>query len=98
MKNRWGYIFVVSALAAGLSGCIDSSEISTDICLDDPEKTSPGVCGCGLADIDTDGDSVLDCEDLCPEDPNKTVPLQCGCGVAEVDLDNNTIPDCLDET
>ena len=98
MKNRWGYIFVVSALAAGLSGCIDSSESSTDLCLDDPEKTSPGVCGCGVADIDTDGDSVLDCEDLCPEDPNKTVPLQCGCGVAEVDLDNNTIPDCLDET
>ncbi len=37
-----------------------------DGCPQDPDKTEPGVCGCGTAEIDTDDDTVLDCEDNCP--------------------------------
>ena len=34
-------------------------------------QVRPGVCGCGVEDIDTDGDLVLDCLDQCPNDPDK---------------------------
>ena len=37
-----------------------------DNCPADPDKLEPGVCGCGVADRDSDGDAVLDCNDLCP--------------------------------
>jgi hypothetical protein len=36
-----------------------------DGCPNDPAKTAPGICGCGVADVDTDGDGWLDCEDNC---------------------------------
>lgn len=36
-----------------------------DACPNDPEKTRAGVCGCGFADKDSDGDGILDCEDNC---------------------------------
>ncbi len=42
------------------------SELPVDACPDDPHKTEPGVCGCGRADADTDGDGVLDCLEGCP--------------------------------
>jgi hypothetical protein len=41
-----------------------------DLCSDDPNKTDPGACGCGVPDTDVDGDGVLDCEDNCPYTPN----------------------------
>ncbi|MEK6644829.1 MAG: thrombospondin type 3 repeat-containing protein [Planctomycetota bacterium] len=37
-----------------------------DGCPTDPDKTTPGECGCGVPDIDTDGDAWLDCTDVCP--------------------------------
>lgn len=37
-----------------------------DGCPNDAAKASPGICGCGVADIDNDGDGVLDCNDACP--------------------------------
>ncbi|MBN1492339.1 MAG: hypothetical protein JXA69_20670 [Phycisphaerae bacterium] len=37
-----------------------------DLCPDDPNKTEPGDCGCGVPDTDTDGDGVADCIDNCP--------------------------------
>ncbi len=55
----------------------------SDGCPSDPNKTAPGQCGCGVPDVDTNGDGVSDCTDRCPSDPNKTVPGRCGCGVAE---------------
>jgi len=72
-----------------------------DFCPNDPDKTRPGICGCGVPDIDSDGDTVLDCIDECPYDPNKTHPGICGCGVEDsrenlADSDNDTIPDCID--
>jgi hypothetical protein len=30
-----------------------------------------GICGCGIADTDSDGDKVFDCVDDCPNGPNK---------------------------
>ncbi|WP_407924805.1 discoidin domain-containing protein [Desulfosarcina ovata] len=41
-----------------------------DNCPNDPEKTEPGVCGCGTSDIDSDGDGTPDCNDGCPWDPD----------------------------
>ncbi|MBX2978018.1 MAG: proprotein convertase P-domain-containing protein [Flavobacteriales bacterium] len=42
---------------------------SGDLCPDDANKQAPGQCGCGTADIDTDGDGIADCVDACPNDP-----------------------------
>ena len=41
---------------------------SDEECPDDPDKTEPGQCGCGIADTDGDGDGVADCNDPCPDD------------------------------
>lgn len=35
----------------------------SDLCPDDPNKTAPGACGCGIPDIDTDNDGIPDCKD-----------------------------------
>jgi serine protease AprX len=70
--------------------------VGGDLCPDDPNKTAPGDCGCGVADIDSDGDGTSDCIDLCPDDPNKTAPGDCGCGVADIDSDGDGTADCQD--
>ncbi len=67
-----------------------------DNCPNDPDKTSPGVCGCGVADDDTDGDGTEDCNDECPDDPDKTEEGDCGCGESDADTDGDTIADCRD--
>lgn len=43
----------------GASGC-------DDLCPEDPAKIEPGECGCGVADTDSDGDTVPNCFDICP--------------------------------
>jgi hypothetical protein len=68
-----------------------------DNCPNDPDKTEPGICGCGVPDIDTDSDGTLDCNDNCSNDPNKTEPGICGCGVPDIDSDSDGIPDCNDD-
>ena len=77
---------------------IDSDSDGTcdaeDSCPDDPNKTAPGACGCGVEDVDTDSDGTLDCFDGCPSDPDKTEPGECGCGVVDEDLNENGIIDC----
>ena len=55
-----------------------------DTCPDDPAKTAPGVCGCGKADTDGDGDGTPDCTDECPTNQAKT-KVGCGCGTTAAD-------------
>ncbi len=71
--------------------------IGGDACPDDPTKVSPGVCGCGVPETDTDGDGTPDCVDLCVEDPAKTEPGACGCGELDTDSDGDGTADCRDE-
>jgi hypothetical protein len=47
-----------------------SSEI--DYCPLDKNKLVPGICGCGVADVVTDGDGVPDCVDI-PDPPKVRV-------------------------
>ncbi len=67
-----------------------------DSCVNDPRKLSPGVCGCGRADVDTDADGAMDCVDECPADKLKKEAGQCGCAVADTDSDADGVPDCAD--
>jgi hypothetical protein len=73
-----------------------------DGCPLDPAKSSPGQCGCGVADTDTDGDSFADCVDNCDTIAN---PTQADCDMdgdgdaceifngTQLDLNMNGIPD-----
>ncbi|MCK6457948.1 MAG: lamin tail domain-containing protein [Phycisphaerae bacterium] len=76
----------------------DSAGDACDNCPMDPNKTEPGICGCGISDVDTDGDGTPDCNDGCPNDPNKVAPGVCGCGVVEDtgDSDGDGTINCLD--
>jgi hypothetical protein len=67
-----------------------------DHCPDDPAKTQPGICGCGVSDRDSDADGTPDCEDSCAVDSAKTEPGICGCGVSDRDSDADGTPDCED--
>jgi hypothetical protein len=55
-----------------------------DPCPEDPNKDWPGECGCGVPDVDSDGDAVLDCFDLCPGFDDS------------VDMDGDGVPDGCD--
>ncbi len=41
-----------------------------DGCPDDPDKITPGICGCGTPDTDSDGDGTADCNESCDGDSN----------------------------
>jgi len=41
----------------------DGTGDACDSCPNDPNKTIPGMCGCGVADTDTDLDGTPDCND-----------------------------------
>jgi hypothetical protein len=75
----------------------DTGGGDVDECRADPNKTAPGICGCGLPDTDSDGDGTPDCNDSCPNDPGKTMPGQCGCGNTNTDSDNDGTADCNDD-
>lgn len=74
----------------------DGTPDCDDNCPEDPNKTEPGGCGCGVADTDSDSDGTPDCNDNCPDDPAKIEPGICGCGVTDADSDNDGTPDCND--
>jgi hypothetical protein len=74
----------------------DGTPNCNDGCPNDPNKTAPGACGCGVAETDSDGDGTPNCNDGCPNDPNKTAPGACGCGSADTDANGNGTADCND--
>ncbi|MCW5890226.1 MAG: right-handed parallel beta-helix repeat-containing protein [bacterium] len=45
----------------GTVGCDVGAVEFVDECLQDPAKTLPGVCGCGVPDVDANGNGPLDC-------------------------------------
>ncbi len=55
----------IVAAGAGYSLTV-FNEAALDQCPNDPNKTLPGQCGCGVADTDTDSDGTADCNDGCP--------------------------------
>ncbi len=57
----------------------DGTPDTDDQCPQDPNKTQPGACGCGVPDTDSDGDGVPDCNDKCPKEPGD--PKNGGCPV-----------------
>lgn len=62
-----------------------------DGCPDDPLKSAPGVCGCGVSDVDSDNDGRVDCADPCP-----AVAGECGCDNPLLDTDGDGTLDCDD--
>lgn len=78
------------------SAYLYSTCLIQDACLNDPNKTEPGICGCGVADVDTDGDGTLDCLDGCKYDRTKTSPGICGCNAPDTDSDGDGVFDCID--
>ena len=85
--------------AVPVQGCAPQPGYATnnsDDCDDDALKTTPGACGCGVPDTDTDGDGTADCNDGCPNDPAKVSPGTCGCGTPDTDTDVDTYADCVD--
>jgi hypothetical protein len=81
----------------GTGGSGGAAGAATDDCPLDPAKTVPGVCGCGVFDLDSDGDGMRDCQEECDLDPNKAAPGECGCGLPDVDSDGDAVLDCQDE-
>lgn len=70
----------------------DGTDTQPDLCAADPDKTEPGVCGCGVADApeaiaDDDGDGWPNCLDACPHNSTKSLPLEGGCEVDDTDAD-----------
>jgi len=79
-----------------------------EACPNDPEKTEPGLCGCGVADESSDGDQVVDCNDNCPKHPNQNQADSDADGVGDVcdkcpgaddkqDTDNDGVPNACDK-
>lgn len=90
----------IDSLSGSEEETVSETETDTrliDYCPSDPQKNTPGVCGCGFPDWDGDGDGVPDCEDGCPKDKNKVVRGACGCGVPDDDDDGDGVLNCLDE-
>jgi len=98
MRNSKWLIFLATSCVLA---CTDG-ESDIDFCPDDPNKIVPGICGCGVPDVDTTGNGILDClesepTDECPNDPNKTSPGICGCGIPDTIDEATGIPKCLDQ-
>ena len=55
-----------------------------------------GYCGCGVPEVDTDGDGVPDCADDCPYDSLKIEAGSRGCGFFDLDSKGSGIYDCND--
>ncbi|MCC7014248.1 MAG: hypothetical protein IT454_16940, partial [Planctomycetes bacterium] len=90
-------VYTLELAVFAQSGTVyDTVVVTVDGCPSDPAKLVPGICGCGVADIDSDSDGTFDCFDGCPSDPLKVSAGTCGCGVADTDSDGDGTADCND--
>lgn len=73
----------------------DNTLDNVDGCPADPNKTAPGVCGCGVAETDHDTDGVPDCTDADDDNDGLSDILEAqGCTDAlDADTDDDGIPD-----
>lgn len=79
-----------------------------DNCPEDPNKTEPGICGCGIPDADTDTDGTPDCYDNCPNDSSDDIDGDSVCGYVDncpndsnfdqTDADSDGLGDACDST
>lgn len=74
----------VCAILLALTTSLRAQEAQEDACPDDDFKTEPGICGCGIPDVDLDFDKVVDCIDNCPGTFNLTQNDWDGDGVGDV--------------
>jgi hypothetical protein len=63
--NEYGTVVGYGADSAGIEKAFIATPLVVDNCPDDPLKTEPGICGCGVPDNDTDSDAIPDCADNC---------------------------------
>lgn len=61
----------------------DSHGDACDACPLDSAKIAPGICGCGVVDVDSDGDGFADCIDNCPAVANPDQANADGDGVGD---------------
>jgi hypothetical protein len=80
----------------GLGSHIVIDDILEDQCPLDSAKTSPGSCGCGVPETDSDSDGTPNCIDGCINDAGKIAPGTCGCGMPDIDTDTDGTLDCND--
>jgi hypothetical protein len=95
-QSPQGYQLSVMISSCTVDGDGDGTADCLDGCPADPNKLTPGTCGCGVAETDSDLDGTPDCVDGCPLDAAKIAPGFCGCGFLETDSDGDNTPDCAD--
>ena len=62
--RRSAYLLPALPLLLALGACgEDPASDASDACPNDDAKTEPGVCGCGVADLDADENGRVDCLD-----------------------------------
>jgi predicted lipoprotein with Yx(FWY)xxD motif len=66
-RNNSGQINVPTGLppVLGVAAGGAFTIVLVDLCPNDPNKSEPGACGCGVPDTDSDSDGVADCNDNC---------------------------------
>ncbi len=90
VKDQDGNVYFIIPRGGGVDLTV---ETAPDQCPTNPKKNEPGVCGCEMADVDSDGDGAIDCQDGCPNDPrnNGIKPPAEGCFI-----DGSDIPERYD--
>jgi len=65
----------------------DGTPDGCDECINNPDKTEAGICGCD--DIDSDGDGICDSDDCSPENPDLPSDIITSCDDGDPNTDND---------